>query len=194
VAYGAKIGKLEKRILRYTALHSRQNTQVIQRSLGIPDRNYGAVLNACGRLRSKGLLEYETARSVKNVEMKLWFLTPKGENHVLLSNPDFSTEELDSFVENYSEGIETRQRLKDMHKDLGTELALKLLSAWAKLGNLKQKGTDGMAQLMIVTTFLSDVTKDEARRLDKWHRNISLNSPKIRRKVRRFLKKRHFIR
>jgi len=51
-----------------------------------------------------------------------------------------------------------------------------------------------MAQLMIVTTFLSDLTKDEARRLDKWHENISLNSPKIRRKVRRFLKKRHFIR
>lgn len=194
MAYGVKIGNVEKRILCHLAVHARQNTQVIQRELNIPDCNYGSVLNACKRLSKKGLLEYEVGKSQKKVKIKLWFLTPKGENYMLTNNPDFSSEELESFIENYSEDIATRQNLKDMHKDLGTKLALKLLGAWAKLGNLKQRGTNGMAQLMIVTTFLSDLTKDEARRLDKWHKNISLNSPKIRRKVRCFLKKRHFIR
>ena len=193
MAYGVKIGTLEKKVLRLLAVHPKLHAQAIQRTLNIPDRNYGAVLNACQKLNKKKLLTYENGVSQKKVKVKLWSLTLEdGVNYVLVNNPDFSKEDMKSFIENYSEDLETRRELKKMLQQLGEKLTMRVFATYAKLGRLRTQGKNGLAELMITSIFTAGITREEKAKLEAWMQEL-LKNRKVNKKVRRYLKKLHLI-
>ena len=78
-----RIGRVQKRVIHYLASHPNQNMQVIQRELGIPDRNYTGVRNALITLKENGYVKSKRAFSAKKVKIDFWTLTKKGVAYVM---------------------------------------------------------------------------------------------------------------
>jgi len=124
---GVRLGVLQTRILKYLALHPRQNAQAIQQALEIPDKNYPSVWNALQKMEKQGFVSYEDAISKKNVPIKNWLLTDKGLLQALLLC-DFTGEEMQQALANYAENEFTKRFLKLTLETLGPDLTKKILS------------------------------------------------------------------
>ncbi len=217
-----QIGELEEKILRVLALEvdaqKGLNTQEVQQILN--HKTYMTIRNALKRMEEplsvqckeglltekeceerskkekgyqrKGFVTYKNKKSQKNVPMQLYRLTSKGENQVLI-NEKFTTQELDRFIENYAENAATFRLLKAQHKAVGTELMTKILSGNAALGRIKQKGSYGQAQKMIVATIIADLKVGDPKKMDNFIDSFTKQNPRLKKKVRAYLKKRRLL-
>lgn len=184
------MGKVETKILRTLALKPDLHTQAVKKALN--HDNYSTVMNAMKRLNNTGLVTFKWGISKKNLKIKLYKLSDRGERQVLM-NETFSTEELDKIIENYSENARVLQLLKKQHKALGTKLMAKILRHYAELGKSKHKGENGQAQVMLVSTLVPELTKEDAKKMDNFIDNFTKQNPRLKKKVRAWLKKRRLL-
>jgi len=70
--------RIETEIIKYLALNPKDNTQRIQRGIGLKDKNYPTVRKAIRRLQKKYIVQYSTGKSKKKVTIKIYRLTPRG--------------------------------------------------------------------------------------------------------------------
>ena len=158
-----KLGHLQRRILHYLALNPNQNMQVIQRSLGIEDKNYPSVRAACKGLTSKDLIQSKEGKSEKQRDIKFWSLTQTGENY-LFTNDSFTAQELDIVLDSRAKP-EEREELKAIHVELGTELMLKTLKMSAVINALRKGKAPSIdfSRMIVYQGIGADVLTDEER-------------------------------
>jgi DNA-binding PadR family transcriptional regulator len=69
---------IETEVIKYLALKPKENTQRIQRGIGLEDKNYPTVRKAIKRLEKKSIIKHSKGESEKKVSIKFYQLTPHG--------------------------------------------------------------------------------------------------------------------
>jgi hypothetical protein len=120
-----KVTSVEKQIIQYLSLNRKQNTQRIQRGIGLEDKNYPTVRNAIERLKKKKHYVISTkGLSEKNVPINEYQLSTQGVIVALAIN---SENTLLKTLENYKMDSETLLLLKQLVSYLSTATAIKIL-------------------------------------------------------------------
>lgn len=118
-----ELGRLQRKVLEYLALHPKQNTQVIQRGLKIPDHNYPSVRKSLKALERQDLVKTEAALSKKKAPIRIWMLTMKGIAYVLAHGKD---DTVLGVLAEYEGNIEFFKPLQQFVKLLSKETATKI--------------------------------------------------------------------
>jgi DNA-binding Lrp family transcriptional regulator len=166
-----RLGKIEQQILKHLALHPRENMQVIQRALGIPEENYPSVRHAMKSLEKLGLVKSEPTISEKHVAISNWLLADDGLLIILKDAAEISREEFDLIFDNYVTDQRQRDFMKMVHAELGTSLMVKFMTGFLAVTSLDKNEKPEMVEtvaavsLMRVMKELSKEDKDRVQKL-----------------------------
>jgi hypothetical protein len=182
------IGKIEKAIMRYLAINTRQNKSQVYEGLrrqGIKTA-YDTVRKGIDTLHQKRYLRAKKGESKKLVPIRFFSLADQGVDFVLSTFP-LSSVELNTIIDNYVEGKRAKHYVREMHEFLGTPLTAKIFNHHAKWNNLRRKD-EALAVFTLSPTLIGSLSKDEGEKLKRFIEQ-TMKKTWMRNGVRKYLKR-----